>query len=159
MVLEWRDCVANPADYVGEWNWCIGKFLWYMFGYSSLFWTLLTFLIGLLVCGRGSSNWGITKNLWWSDITAGFSHHTCRGSVFLISQVFDQRHHFPSHHYNNHDEAESMVCKLRQESPGEKLVSVSSGQQVLLRLYHWSLKCEYPKKLFNHPTRLGVCRY
>ena len=124
----------------------------------SLFWTLLTFLIGLLVCGRGSSNWGITKNLWWSDITAGFSHHTCRGSVFLISQVFDQRHHFPSHHYNNHDEAESMVCKLRQESPGEKLVSVSSGQQVL-RLYHWSLKCEYPKKLFNHPTRLGVCRY
>ena len=47
----------------------------------SLFWTL-TFLIGLLVCGRGSSNWGITKNLWWSDILAGFSHHTSRGPVF-----------------------------------------------------------------------------
>ena len=117
----------------------------------SLFWTL-TYLIGLLVYERGSSNWGITKNLWWSDILAGFSHHTSRGPVFLISQVFDQRHHFPSHHYNNRDEAESMVCKLRQDSPGDKLFSVSSGQQVLLRLYHWSLKCEYPKKVFNHST-------
>ena len=44
-----------------------------------------------------------------------------------------------------------MICKLRQESPRDKLVSVSSGQQVHLRLYHW-----VPQKsvLSTHMPRL-----
>ena len=75
----------------------------------------------------------------WGDLTSQPGQVLYVLLCFVFTQVFDwdQCQYFPRKHYNNQDEAESMICKLRQESPGDKLVSVSSGQQVHLRLYHW----------------------
>ena len=87
----------------------------------------------------------ITKDLGWSYIPAGSSYWRCRSVQY-----------FPRQHYNNQDEADSMICNWGKLNPPGKVVSVSSGQQVLLRLYHWPLKYEYPKKVFHPPTRLGM---
>ena len=55
-LIERRNCVEEPVDYVCEWNWCWQISLIYIQVLAcSLFGTLM-FLIGSLACRRGSSN-------------------------------------------------------------------------------------------------------
>ena len=134
MVLERRDCVASSADYVCEWNWCRQIYLIYI---RALACSLLNinFLIGLFAYRRGSSSNGDDHE------GSGMIWHPSRFKLLYVplccnfSSLWQRLAPIFSHrqHYNSQDEADSMICKLRQaESPEGKLVSVSSGQQVLL---------------------------
>ena len=87
----------------------------------------------------------ITKDLGWSDIPAGSSYCRCRSVQYV-----------PRQHYNNQDEADSMICKLRQaESPGTKWFQSPQESKYFCDfttdLWHMST----PRKCFIHPHALA----
>ena len=136
IVLERRDCVASSADYVCEWNWCRKIYLIYI---RALACSLLNinFLIAWFV--RLSARFIIQcrrSRRVWDDLTSQPVQVIIRAALFCnFSSLWQRLAPIFSHtqHYNSQDEADSMICKLRQaESPEGKLVSISSGQQVLL---------------------------
>ena len=55
-LIERRNCVEEPADYVCEWNWCWQISLIYIRVLACSPFGTLMFLIGSLACRRGSSN-------------------------------------------------------------------------------------------------------
>ena len=148
MVSELRDCVASPADFVCEWNWCRQISLIYIrVLIYSLFWTW-TFLIGLLAWRRGSSN--------WDHEGSGVIEHPSRFQLlyvllcFVFTQVFyeDQCQYFPRQHYNNQDEAESV--NWDKNPLGTNWFQSPQGSKCIC-----DFTTEFPKKVFHPPTCLG----